>query len=460
MLMNTGSLELINDGKTDERKLESCMKLLLAIRNGFHKCVKITRDEPLLNLLISFGDSLTIYGDNIMSSATKAMKTNGVINIECMDNVSFSSMQQLTRRDLWFPDLYSKNIIIIDESDSDSEDVSLSNDHPPCPSPMTNNNTHTLSSPLISYSSTHVHIIQQLLTFYVLVYNTFVFCKESAVTLASTAHKALNSKELKTQIGFLPNIYRKFENMQFLISETISQIIVNQIISNMHSTYISLNLITNITFDTKLKMYAKLEKVRYIVENEWNNYILPLLFIMNINDYKLMIKRCIYLLSEYIYISTLQMTNIDIKVNELLFSNYMYIRDIIVEQLSNESKQLSVEISNANVICFTFVDIMFEFLKISNEKILVLTDDEKQIIIEAEEAEAAVVLDEEHDDKKIELDIFSSMQSTFSSVVQKNIKNCENFEVYYKYTAFELKCVEFYNDLRVKLDWQTLLLVL
>merc|ERR1712176_949652 len=114
--------------------------------------------------------------------------------------------------------------------------------------------------------------------------------------------------------------------LQFAVSERLSQCITCRIVQDMETTYGALDF-----ENMSQRDYIVLEKCRYLVESAWSNMAIQLLYIMPIVQYTLMIKRCVYLLAEYIFESTLRLRTSNQKVIGLLLDNYAHIKSSILQ---------------------------------------------------------------------------------------------------------------------------------
>merc|ERR1740123_885957 len=104
------------------------------------------------------------------------------------------------------------------------------------------------------------------------------------LNLGKAAHKAIEPANLKKTIDFRP-LHSKFESLQFRISESLSQCIVCRIVQDITATYRSMDFAAMTE-----RNYMNLEKTAYLVEGAWSNLAIQLLYIMPIDQFKLMIK--------------------------------------------------------------------------------------------------------------------------------------------------------------------------
>merc|ERR1712130_83365 len=150
-----------------------------------------------------------------------------------------------------------------------------------------------------------------------------------------------------------------------------------------------------------------------------------------------MIKRCVYLLAEYIFESTLKL-KLPPKNNKIitqkLMDNYIHIKLSIIKHLSNESQHLASEIEAASNILFSPTDILYDLLCTQNEPIPAIQSN--------------------HDSDINDLNLFESIKTMMSNTTNDNN---EQPRFYKKYTLFEMKVVEFYHSSNVVLCFQTLL---
>ena len=331
VLSEDGSLTEMHESgatKNSSQKHKSCELLLVAIRQGFKKCIQISRGQQLVDLLKAHQQYLGQYVDILSELTREALETNGVIMITpTIRKEQIIKVNKLTERYLWFKGYYEKKQDDQKEDDDDDDDTPKRRDR---------NKEDT--------------VIQQVLTFLVLVFNSSMYCKESMLNLGKAAHKAIEPTELKKKVDFRP-LHQQFESLQFKISERLSQCIMCRIVQDIDATYKSMDF-----KNMNEKNYIYLEKCRYLVESAWSSLAIQLLYIMPIAHYKLMIKRCVYLLCEYLFESTLRLTNIDDKIARLLMDNYTHIKSAILQHLSNESQHLGSEIEAASKIVFQPTD--------------------------------------------------------------------------------------------------------
>jgi len=413
VLSEDGSLTEMYEGgsaASSTQKHKSCEMLLVAIRHGFRKCIQISCGDQLVQLLKAHQEYLSEYHDILYELAREALETNGALLItpKTRQIEVSNSENKLTQKYLWFDGYYSSSRKIA------------------------GTRTKTVNQD---------GVIQQVLTFLVLVFNSALYCKESVLNLGRAAHQSIEPKALKKRINFQP-LHSQFAALQNTISERLSHCIVCRMVQHLHGTYATLEFNAMSERD-----YITLEKCRYLVESSWSSLPIQLLYIMPLVHYKLMLKRCVYLLAEYLFESTLTLAHVSTtKIAHLLRDNYVHIKNALILHLANESQHLAAEISEACQIVFEPCDCLYELLCTSTTPLLAIENDGD---------------DEDGDGARKTTMTKSIYSSIFGSGAAGGGSGDELAPVFYqRYTPFEMKCVEFYHTRNVVLCFDTLLLQL
>ena len=112
VLSEDGSLtEMYESGATkhSSQKHKSCELLLVAIRQGFKKCIQISRGQQLVDLLKAHQQYLGQYVDILSDLTREALETNDVIMITpTIRKEQTIKVNKLTERYLWFKGYYEK----------------------------------------------------------------------------------------------------------------------------------------------------------------------------------------------------------------------------------------------------------------------------------------------------------------------------------------------------------------
>ena len=81
ILSEDGTLtEMYENGaiKGSTQKHKSCQSLLVAIRQGFKKCIEISRGQQLVDLLLAHQQCLQKYHDILFDLTRESLETNGI----------------------------------------------------------------------------------------------------------------------------------------------------------------------------------------------------------------------------------------------------------------------------------------------------------------------------------------------------------------------------------------------
>ena len=198
--------ELLQKTTHKSEKLKSTELLLTAMREGLHKCVQISRGQQLVDLLLEHQDHLQQYGNFLLNNGEDACQNNGVINVTHVRRKATGVVNTFTIRYLWIDSIATAGSVHnrtnqagkpFEENDSKSN---------------TNGGSEKLSKGAESL------VIQQLLIYLSMLFNSAVYCKISVPNLAKAAQKLVETKELQEKIDFTAN-FELFESLETQVRE-------------------------------------------------------------------------------------------------------------------------------------------------------------------------------------------------------------------------------------------------